>query len=189
MTTFKKFRAILFALTLLTVTHTVHAQLEVTQLILKGHSATGFGAFFHGGFPVHKGNEIGVEIGLDYFAPNQSHLVFIPMLVSFRHTFDGSGTGFYVEPFAGYTFGSTDIQKTDANGNPLFNSDGSEIDDKYNGATAGLGIGYILANPRCPLNFGLRYEHIFVSGTAPGMLAFRLSWSVLTGRRLQQQHQ
>src|SRR5262245_1676518 len=147
MTTFKNFKAILVGFALLVTTHAAQAQLEVTQLILKGQSATGFGAFFHGGFPVHKAGEISGEIGLDYFAPGQSHLIFIPMLVGFRHTFDGSGTGFYVEPFAGYTFGSTDIQKTDANGNPLFNSDGSEIDEKYNGATAGLGIGYILANP------------------------------------------
>ena len=187
MNTFKKFKAFLVALILLTATHATHAQLQVTQLILKGHAATGFGAFFHGDFPTGKGNEITAEIGLDYFAPNQSHLVFIPLLVGFRHTFNGSGTGFYIEPLVGYTFGSTDIQKTDANGNPLFNADGSEIDEKYNGATAALGIGYILPNPRCPVNLGLRFEHTFVSGTAPSLLAFRASWSVLTGRRLQQQ--
>ena len=189
MTTFKQCKAVLFVFALLTATHTLHAQLEVTHLILKGQSATGFGAFFHGGFPVHKGDEISAEIGLDYFAPGQSHLVFVPLLVGYRHTFNRSGTGFYVEPFGGYTFGSTDIQKTDANGNPLFNADGSEIDEKFNGATAGLGVGYILNNPRCPLNFGLRFEHVFVSGTAPSLLAFRVSWSVLTGRRLQQQQQ
>lgn len=187
MTTFKKCRAILFALISLTTTHTVHAQLQVTQLILKGHSATGFGAFFHGDFPVNKGNEITAEIGLDYFAPNQSHLVFIPLLIGIRHSFNGSGTGFYIEPQAGYTFGSTDIQETDANGNPVFNADGSETDEKFNGATAALTIGYILPNARCPLNFGLRYEHVFVSGSSPSLLAFRASWSVLTGRHLQQQ--
>jgi hypothetical protein len=187
MTTFQKFKGILCVFALLTATHTVHAQLQVTQLILKGHSATGFGAFFHGDFPVNKGNEITAEAGFEYFAPNQSHFVFIPLLVGFRHTFNGTGTGFYIEPLVGYTFGSTDIQKTDANGNPVFNADGSEIDEKYNGATAALGVGYILANPRCPLNFGLRYEHLFVSGTAPSLLTFRVSWSVLTARHLQQQ--
>ncbi len=189
MTTFKQFKASLFAFVLLTITHTLHAQFEVTHLILKGQSATGFGAFFHSGFPVSKGDEISGEIGLDYFAPGQSHLIFVPLLVGYRHTFNGTGTGFYVEPFAGYTFGSTDIQKTDANGNPLFNADGSEVDEKFNGATAGLGIGYILPKAHCPLNFGLRYEHIFVSGSAPSLVAFRVSWSVLTGRRLQQQQQ
>lgn len=187
MTTFKKIRAILFALTFLTVTHKAHAQLQVTQLILKGHSATGFGAFLHGDFPLNKGNAITAEAGFDYFAPNQSHLVFIPLLVGLRHFFDGTGTGFYAEPLVGYTFGSTDIQKTDANGNPVFNSDGSEVDESLNGATAALAVGYILPNPRCPLNFALRFDHVFVSGTAPSLLSFRVSWSVLTGRHLQQQ--
>ena len=50
MTTFKQFKASLFAFVLLTLSHTLHAQFEVTHLILKGQSATGFGAFFHGGF-------------------------------------------------------------------------------------------------------------------------------------------
>jgi hypothetical protein len=187
MTTCKQFKAFLFVFILLTVSRTLHAQLEVTHLILKGQSATGFGAFLHGGFPVAKGDEIGVEGGIDYFAPGQSHLLFVPLLVSYRYTFNRSGTGFYVEPLAGYTFGATDIQATDGNGNPLFNSDGSEIDEKFNGATAGLDIGYIIPSARWPVNFGLRYEHIFVSGTAPSLVAFRLSWSVLTGRRLQGQ--
>jgi hypothetical protein len=187
MTTLKKLRAILFALIFLTATHKANAQLQVTQLILKGHSATGFGAFFHADFPITKAGEITAEAGFDYFAPNQSHLVFIPLLVGFRHSFNENGTGFYVEPLVGYAFGSTDIQKTDASGNPLFNADGSEIDEKYNGADAALTVGYILSNPRCPLNFGLRYEHVFVSGTAPSLLALRVSWSVLTGRRLQKQ--
>jgi hypothetical protein len=187
MTTCKQFKAILFVFVLLTLSRTSHAQLEVTQLILKGQSATGFGAFLHGGFPVSKGDEIGLEAGVDYFAPGQSHLIFVPLLVSYRYTFNRTGTGFYVEPAAGYTFGATDIQATDDHGNPLYNTDGSEIDEKYNGFTAGLGAGYILRSARFPLNFGLRYQHVFVSGAAPGLLAFRVSWSVLTGRRLQGQ--
>ena len=187
MTTCKQFKTFLFVSVLLTASSTLHAQLEVTHLILKGQSATGFGAFIHGGFPVSKGDEIGVEGGIDYFAPDQSHLIFVPLLVSYRYTFNRTGTGFYAEPLAGYTIGTTDIQATDKNGNPLYNSDGSEIDEKYNGATAGLGFGYIIRSARWPVNFGLRYEHVFVSGTAPSLLAFRVSWSVLTGRRLQGQ--
>jgi hypothetical protein len=187
MTTCKQFKAFLFVFALLTASHILHAQLEVSHLVLKGQSATGFGGFLHGGFPVSKGDEISIEGGFDLFAPGTSHLVFVPLLVGYRYTFDRTGAGFYVEPVAGYTIGATDIQATDANGNPLFNADGSEIDEKFNGATAGLGIGYIIPSARCPLNFGLRYEHVFVSGTAPSLLAFRVSWSVLTGRRLQGQ--
>lgn len=187
MNTLRKFKACLSACALLITSSTVHAQLEVTHLILKGQSATGFGAFFHAGFPVSKGDEVSGEIGFDYFSPEQSHLIFLPLVAGYRHTFNGAGTGFYVEPFAGYTFGATDIQKTDAGGNPLFSADGSEIDEKFNGATAGLSIGYIIPSASYPINFGLRYEHIFVSGTSPSLVSFRISWSVLTGRRLQQQ--
>jgi hypothetical protein len=185
MTSFKKLFILVICISL---SATLHAQLEVAQLFIKGHSTTGFGGNLHIGFPVSKGDEISVEAGLYYFAPNQSHMVFVPLLAGYRHTFNGTGTGFYVEPFGGYSIGSTDIQKVDANGTPLYNADGSEAYQKLSGATAGLGFGYILPNPKLPLNFGLRYEHIFVSGDpSPNLLALRISWSVLTGRRLSQQ--
>jgi hypothetical protein len=184
MTSFKKLLSLAICVS---ASVTLHAQLEVAQLFTKGQSTTGFGGNLHVGFPVSKGDEISVEAGLYYFAPGQSHLIFVPLLAGYRHTFDGSGTGFYVEPFAGYSIGATDIQKVDANGNPLYNADGSQIDEKASGATAGLGFGYILPNPKLPLNFGLRFEHVFVSGDpSPNILAFRISWSVLTARRQTQ---
>lgn len=190
MTSFKKLSVKSLALTivLFAASQVVHAQLEVTQLLLKGQNATGFGAYLHAGFPVAKGDEISGEVGFDYFAPAQSHIVFVPFLVGYRHTLDGSGTRFYVEPFAGYSIGGTDIQKVDANGSPVFNSDGSEVDEKVSGPTAGLGVGYIIPSAKCPVNFSLRYEHTFVSGEpSPSLLSFRISWSLLTGRRLSGQ--
>ncbi|GGB17583.1 hypothetical protein [Puia dinghuensis] len=163
----------------------LHAQLEVAQLFTNGHSHTGFGANLHVGFPVNKGDEISGEVGLYYFAPDQTHMVLVPLLIGYRHTFNNSGTGFYVEPFAGYSAGGTDIPHLDANGNPVYNSDGSAVDQKISGATTGIGFGYILPNPKLPLNFGLRYEHTFVSGDpSPNILALRVSWSLLAGRRL-----
>jgi hypothetical protein len=186
MTSFKtlSLKTLALALALFAAT-CAHAQLEVTQLILKGHSATGFGAFFHGGFPVSKGDEISVEAGFQYFAPNESHIVLVPLLVGYRHTFNGSGTGFYAEPFAGYSIGGTDIQKIDAAGHPVYNSDSSEVDEKLSGPTVGLGVGYIVPSAKWPINLGLRFGHTFVSGEpSPSVLSFRVSWSVATGRRL-----
>ena len=183
MTTLRKLSLSAFAL--LTAA-TLHAQIEVTHLIMKGQSATGLGGFLHGGFPIGKSDEIGLDGGFQYFAPGQSHLIFIPLLVSYRLSFNGDGTGFYLEPFAGYTAGSTDIQKLDASGNPVYNSDSADIDQKASGLTAGLGVGYILPSARLPINFGLRYQHVFVSGDpTASMLSFRVSWSVFTARRLQ----
>jgi hypothetical protein len=182
MTTLKKLFLIAICVTL---SASLHAQLEVAQLFTNGNSYTGAGANLHVGFPVAKGDEVSGEIGFYYFAPNQSHLVFVPFLAGYRHSFDHSGAGFYVEPFAGYSIGGTDIPEIAANGQPVTNSDGSEVDQKLSGATAGLGIGYIIPKADLPLNFGLRYEHTFVSGNpSPNILAFRISWSVLTARRL-----
>jgi hypothetical protein len=184
MTSLKKLFLSAFAIL---IAATLHAQIEVTQLIMKGQSATGLGGFFHGGFPVAKGDEIGLEAGFQYFAPGQSHLIFVPLLGSYRHFFNHSGSGWYIEPFAGYAFGNTDIQKLDAAGNPIVNSDSTDVDQKASGPTAGLGVGYILPSATLPLNFGLRFEHVFISGDPTAtILSFRVSWSVFTSRRLQQ---
>jgi hypothetical protein len=173
-----------------TLSASLRAQLEVAQLFTKGQSSTGLGGNLHVGFPVGKGDEISGEIGFYYFAPGQTHSILLPLLLGYRHTFDHSGTGLYVEPFAGYSIVGTDIPRLDANGNPIVASDGSEVDQKPSGATAGLGFGYILPNPRLPLNFALRFEHVFASGDpSPSVLAFRISWSMLTARRLTGQPQ
>jgi len=177
----------LSAFAILTVS-ALHAQLEFTHLFMNKESVNGFGAFIHVGFPVAKGDEISGELAFDYFSPNTNHIILVPLLAGYRHTFDKTGAGWYAEPVAGYSIGGTDIPRTDASGNVLLNSDGSEQDQKYNGPIAGLGFGYIIPNPRYPINFGIRYEHIFVSGDpSPNMLNLRFSWSVLTGRRLSAQ--
>jgi hypothetical protein len=85
------------------------------------------------------------------------------------------------------TFGGTDITKTDAGGNIVYDNAGNAEDENLSGPTAGLGFGYIIPRASLPLNIGLRYEHIFVSGEpSQGILALRISWSLLTARRLQQ---
>jgi hypothetical protein len=163
------------------------AQLEVAHIFSKGESATGFGAFLHFGFPVATTAEVGIEGGVYFFAPNSDHLIMAPFLLTYRHTFEKTGTGFYLEPVAGYTAGTTDIPKTDASGNNQYDASGNVIDQKLSGPTAGLGLGYLIPSARCPLNICLRYEHLFVpstDGPSPNLLALRLSWSLTLGRRL-----
>src|SRR5579872_2374116 len=187
MTSFNKVKSSFLIIALLAASSSLHAQLEVTHLFLKGQSATGFGAYLHAGFPVSQGDEVSGEFGLAYFAPGEAHLVFVPLVAGYRHTFDGSGAGFYAEPFAGYCIGATDIQMVDANGDPVYNPDGSVVYAKLNGPVAGLGFGYIIPSSKCPINFGLRFQHVFVSELSPNILALRISWSILIGRRWQQQ--
>ena len=165
---------------------TLHAQVEIAHLFTKGESSTGFGIFIHPAFPIGKADDISIEAGLDYFAPGESHIADIPLLLGYRHTLNGSGAGFYLEPFAGYTFGGTDITKMDAEGNIVYDNSGIAEDENLSGPTTGLGFGYIIPKASLPLNFGLRYEHIFVSREpSQDMLSFRVSWSLLTAKRLQ----
>src|ERR1700743_3556057 len=140
MTRNKKF---LLSIASLCIGVTLHAQVEVAQLVSKGQSATGFGAFIHAGFPVGKADEASGEIGFYYFTPHGSHLGFVPLLAGYRHTLKGKGTGFYLEPSAGYNFGATDVERMDANGNLEYNGDGTVQYQKLSGAMAGLCIGFV----------------------------------------------
>jgi hypothetical protein len=165
--------------------NTLHAQIEAAHLFTKGESSTGYGIFLRPGFPVGKADEISVEGGVDFFTHDASHIADIPLLIGYRHTLDGSGAGFYLEPSAGYTFGGTDITKMEE-GNVVYNSSGIAEDENLSGPTAGLCFGYIIPKASLPLNIGIRYEHIFVSGEpSQSILAFRVSWSLLTAKRLQ----
>jgi hypothetical protein len=162
-----------------------NAQIEGAHLFSKGLSANGFGGFLHIGAGINDADEVGGEFGLYYFGSHGQHIAIAPLLASYRHTLDGSGAGFYVEPFAGYSFGGTDIQKLDAGGNPVYTSSGSEVDQKVNGPTVGTGAGYIIPSASFPLNIGLRYAHIFVPSGDPSqnILSLRISWSLSVGRR------
>ena len=183
----KKLLGCCLTLLLSAAVQSVVAQVEVAHLFAKGLSATGGGFFLHGGVPVSTAGEISIEAGLYYFTDNGSHLASAPCLVGYRHSIDGTGAGFYIEPMVGYTFGGTDIQKTDAAGVPQYNSSGGEIDQKISGPTAGMGIGYIIPSATIPLNFGLRYQRVFISGDpSTNMISFRISYSLSVGRKMRQ---
>ncbi len=163
----------------------LHAQVEAAHIFSNGQSATGWGVFIHGGGAINKADELGGEVGLYYFAPGY-HMVSVPLLVTYQHTFNGNGTGWYIQPGAGYSFGGTDVQGYDASGTPLYNGDGTPMDQKISGPTVALDFGYLIPSAKCPLNIGLRYEHIFVSGfPSQNMIALRVAWSLSLARRLK----
>jgi len=177
---------VLFLLTGLLNNNSAKAQIEVAHLFSKGLSANGLGAYLHIGVPVSEADEVSIEGGFYYLGHKDTHIAMVPLLAGYRHTLDGSGTRFYIEPVAGYNIGGTDIQKYDANGSPLVTPDGNELDQKVSGITAGLGFGYIIPSDNWGFNFGLRYQHIFVTQNGdPGqnLLSFRISYPFRIGRR------
>ena len=117
-----------------------NAQVEVVHLSSKDYSANGFGSFLNVGIPVSEGNSITVEAGALIFRREIGNLVMVPFLLGYRYTLDGTGTGVYVEPMAGYSIGASDVQKYDEAG---IISDGDDwMEKKVKGITAGMGTGY-----------------------------------------------
>jgi hypothetical protein len=175
------FRFIL-ALALITSSHLGNAQVEVSHLRTKNFSSTGFGAFLHFDIPVSEADYITAEAGFGLFRKNDQNVGIAPMLLGYRHTLDRSGTGFYIEPAVGYTFGGSDIFKYDKDGSPIYDVDGSQLEQKVKGLTAGIGTGYML--PSIPVNIGAAYKFVKVSGD-PSMHLFsiRLSYALMIGNR------
>lgn len=137
----------------------------------KDYNSIGFGGFLNFSFPVSDGDFLTVEGGVEYFnSSDDEELALIPVLAGYRYTFDRSGSGFYVEPFAGYAFGSSTIGSYDSYGV----WEGGTV--KVAGPAAGLGAGYLLDIGNIPFNLGLSVQHNFGNyGTST--LAFRISHS------------
>ena len=158
-----------------------NAQVELAQVFSKNTSATGLGLYMHVGFPVSKSAELSGELGFYYFAPQPNHLLMVPLLAGYRYNLNGTRTGFYLESQAGYTFGNSDIHKKDANGDLIYVND-EVVDQKISGLTGAFAAGYLF--PKMPLQIGLRFTHIFVSGDpAQSVLSLRVSYVVAYGRR------
>jgi hypothetical protein len=169
-------KRLLFSLLALCFCKTSTAQLEVDQLSFKGFNAVGFGGFFNFAFPITDADYISAELGLSAFSSNGNSVITAPLLAGYRFTIDRSGTGFYLEPNAGYGFAATDIQLPDAQG--IYS------DAKIAGAAAGLTFGYLFQpTGRIQFNLGIRYEHIFGSDFAPNIFSFRIAHAFTFGRR------
>jgi len=157
-----------------------NAQIEVTHVSSKGFTATGFGGFLNFSIPITETDAAIIEGAAYVYSSNDSHMVVVPALGGWRHLLDPNDDfGFYVEPVAGYSFGATDIQKYDANGDALTKPDGSEVDQKVAGPTGGLGFGYLFPESgSIRFNISLRYEHTFVIGDPSlNIISLRISHS------------
>lgn len=159
------------------------AQIEVEHISMKEFKSTGFGGFLNFSMPVSDANYATIEAGLQYFNDKyDEEVALIPVLLGYRYTLNQSGTGFYVEPNAGYCFGSTTVQEYDANGGILSDGNGNWLYEKVNGPVAGVGVGYLFEPGKIQFNLALRYQHTFGS-TPTNLFAFRISHAFTFGRR------
>ncbi|RTL56135.1 MAG: hypothetical protein EKK37_16775 [Sphingobacteriales bacterium] len=160
------------------------SQIEVTHVKLKDFKAFGFGAFLNFAIPVSDANYATIEGGLQYFqnADNED-LGLAPVLLGYRYTFDHSGTGFYIEPNAGYCFGASSIQKYDQFGSPIPDGNGGWQNEKVAGPVTGVGLGYLFQpGGKIQFNVALRYQHTF-GNASTDLFAFRISHAFTFGRR------
>lgn len=154
------------------------AQIEGAYISSKGYKAFGFGGFLNFSIPVSEANALNIEAGVYTFSKDEDNVILIPLLASYRMSLDGTGTGFYVEPAAGYTIGGSDIQK-----NYVDPATGTYAEQKTKGITAGVGAGYILPG-NTPFNFGLWYKRVFVSGDPSlSVISLRVSHPLSFRRR------
>lgn len=133
--------------------------------------------------PVSDANYVTLEGGLQYYVGEYDEdLGLVPVLAGYRYTLNQSGTGSYVEPNAGYTFGSSSIEKYDENGNAV--QDGyNPAYEKVAGPSAGMDVGYLFEpGGRIQFNLALRYEHSF--GPCPtNTFGFRIAHAFTFRRR------
>ena len=162
------------------------AQLEGAYINLKTFKGFGYGGHLNFKFPITESGYLTAEGAFYIFKKSESNVAVAPVLLGYQHTLDGSGTGFFVEPLAGYTFGGTDIEKVDEYGNNIsvVNNDVSEdVYQSVKGITAGLATGYIF-NGRTPVLLGARYERVFVSNDpAVNLFTLRVTWPLFGGSR------
>ena len=163
--------------------HFSTAQIEVAHVSIKDFKAIGFGGFLNFSVPISEADYVTLEGGLQYFTNKDEETAgLIPVLLGYRYTLNRSGTGFYVEPNAGYNFGGTTIGVYE-NDSPVSDGDGNWLYEKISGPTAGINIGYLFQpGGRVQFNLALRYEHSFGS-TSTNMVSFRVSHAITFGRR------
>lgn len=171
---FKK--QILFFCFLLFCFQFCNAQIEVDYANSKNFNAIGFGGFLNFSFPSSEADYVTIEGGFQYFKnKDDEDLGLIPVLLGYRYTLDRTGSGFYIEPDAGYTFGSSTIGKYDSNGG------WTGENEKVAGPSAGVGFGYLI-NSSISFNLGLRFQHNF-GNYSTNVFGFRISHSFGFRRR------
>lgn len=156
-------KTLLFLSIILTSVLLCRAQVEVAHAKVKDFNATGFGIFMNFSMHVSAANYATFEGGLQYFRNRYDEgLALIPVLLGYRYTFNHSGSGLYIEPGAGYNFGSSTIEKSGASRFPISYRDGTSSFEKVSGPVLGGRIGYLFQPiDKIQFNLGLSFARTF----------------------------
>ena len=181
----KTIKSLLCIALLSSIAISAQSQIEGGYARMKNFEAFGFGGFINVQFPIQEVDYLTFDLGLNWYKnQNDDDIAFAPLLVGYRYTLNRSGSGLFVEPFAGYTFGESGIEEYDENGQPVYDDNGEWKTKEIAGPAAGLMGGYLFSFENGnSLVLGLRYLHNF-GPTPSDVVSLRLAYSFnLFGRR------
>jgi len=150
----------------------LQAQIEISKIVGKNGSdvGLGYGAYLKFSYPVSDAADVTFEAGANIFPlkdDNTHGWADIPLKAGYRYTFDQSGTGFYIEPQAGYNIYGVDAD-----------------DNKFTGLILAAGTGYLFKPSRwIQFDLGLLYESAFHTGGAANYISLRLTHNFSLHRR------
>ena len=169
-------RKVTFLCLLVFVVSKIQAQLEVATMLgkYKAHHSFGYGAFLNFGKQVTDAGYATLEIAATIFpdvgSGGQDGIAVIPVLVGYKHTLNGSGLGFYIQPQIGYNIVGTISNEY--------------VDETFHGGFAWAAtLGYLFPPNKIQFDIGLKYESVLHSGGAINFLALRIAHSFIFGRR------
>ncbi|HYK57480.1 MAG TPA: hypothetical protein VEV15_13520, partial [Flavisolibacter sp.] len=148
----------------------VQASAQIGAVKLVGNNtkdyAIGLGAFIKTGFPVSEAADITLELGANIFPlkgyGTEYGTIMCPLKAGYRHTLNGTGQGFYVEPQVGFNLvGITSLP----------DNYGNDINLKYHGVVLAAGTGYLFTIGRAPFDLNLRYETVIAHGGSNNMIS------------------
>jgi hypothetical protein len=169
-------------LALLVLLLAAQAQAQIGAMKMVGNNTSdysiGFGAFIKTAFPVSDAASATLELGANFFPVKGSGLSYgtamCPLKVGYRHTLNGQGDGFYVEPQAGYNlYGVTS----------LAGENGETIDLKYHGVVLAAGGGYLFNISNTLFDLNLRYETVIANGGSNNFISLGITKSFSFGKR------
>ncbi len=156
------------------------AQIEVAKIIGKNSEkyVLGFGAFVKFSYPISEADDVTLEIGASVFREKNSTsngLIYVPLKLGYRYSFDRTGSGFYIEPQLGYNLiGAITTYDSDAR---------KYIDKKINGITGSATAGYLFQPiGNIKIDLGLRFETTHFDGGSANSVSFRLSHYITIGK-------